>query len=162
MMQKNPYKLLQVDPEADPDVITAAYKALASQLHPDRDFTGIDEFRVAELKRAYALLMDPARRSAYDRAAQVAFPVGPADRDGAGGTSMLSRRMASKHVDSADALLTIDFGRYAGRTLGELLRADPEYLQWLSRHSSGIRYRGAIMRLLAEAEADRAPVGGKP
>lgn len=164
-MQKNPYRLLQVDPEADPDVISAAYKALAAKLHPERDFTGIDEYRLAELKRAHALLMDPARRSAFDtESAQVAFTVGPAPQQAGPFTNRwtLADRLKANHADDGSAQLRIDFGRYSGRTLGELVRADPDYLRWLSRHSSGIRFRGPIMRLLAELEAEHSPAAVKP
>jgi hypothetical protein len=42
----------------------------------------------------------------------------------------------------------LDFGRYAGWRLADVARRDPDYLRWLSRHSSGIRYRQAIAALL--------------
>ncbi len=164
-MQKNPYRLLQVDPEADPAVISAAFKALAAKLHPERDFTGIDEYRLAELRRAHALLMDPARRSAFDaESAQVAFTVGPAPRQEGPFRNRwtLGDRLAAKEAEDNSAQLRIDFGRYSGCTLGELVRTDPDYLRWLSRHSSGIRFRGPIMRLLAELEAERRPAAVKP
>ncbi len=45
----------------------------------------------------------------------------------------------------------LDFGRYAGWTLRDLARHDPDYLRWLSRHSSGLRYRSEILRLLPES-----------
>jgi hypothetical protein len=44
--------------------------------------------------------------------------------------------------------LTIDFGRYAGWRLKDLAKQDPDYLRWLSRHSSGVRYRNQIIALL--------------
>jgi curved DNA-binding protein CbpA len=44
----------------------------------------------------------------------------------------------------------LDFGRYAGWTLRDLARHDPDYLRWLSRHSSGLRYRSEILRLLPD------------
>ena len=40
------------------------------------------------------------------------------------------------------------FGRYAGWSLRDLARRDPDYLLWLSRHSSGIRYRTEIYGIL--------------
>ncbi len=46
---------------------------------------------------------------------------------------------------------TLDFGHHAGRTIEELARLDPEYLHWLARHPSGVRYRAAIGRVLASA-----------
>jgi broad specificity phosphatase PhoE len=41
----------------------------------------------------------------------------------------------------------LDFGRYAGRSIEELARTDPDYLEWLSQHPSGARYRGEIARV---------------
>jgi len=46
---------------------------------------------------------------------------------------------------------TLDFGHYAGRTIGELANDDPDYLRWLARHPSGVRYRAEIARVLASA-----------
>lgn len=45
----------------------------------------------------------------------------------------------------------IDFGQHAGRTIEELATIDPDYLRWLARHPSGIRYRVEIERVLKEA-----------
>lgn len=42
----------------------------------------------------------------------------------------------------------LDFGHYAGHSIEELARSDPDYLHWLARHPSGIRYRGEISRAL--------------
>ena len=68
----------------------------------------------------------------------------------------LSDRVAARTMDRNTAgAMTIDFGRYAGWTLADLVRADPDYLRWLSRHSSGIRYRAAILRLLADRDEHR-------
>jgi broad specificity phosphatase PhoE len=43
----------------------------------------------------------------------------------------------------------LDFGHYAGRSIEELAKTDPDYVDWLSRHPSGARYRGEIARVLA-------------
>jgi len=45
----------------------------------------------------------------------------------------------------------LDFGHHAGRSIAELAVADPEYLRWLARHPSGVRYRAEIARVLASA-----------
>jgi uncharacterized protein (DUF3820 family) len=42
----------------------------------------------------------------------------------------------------------INFGRFAGRTLRDIANEDTEYLRWLMRHSSGIRFRVEIVTLL--------------
>jgi hypothetical protein len=48
----------------------------------------------------------------------------------------------------------LDFGHYAGHTIEELAGSDPDYLRWLARHPSGVRYRGEIVRVLG-----RLPIG---
>lgn len=166
MLDQDLYKVLQVDPEAHPDVIAAAYTALAAKLHPPKDLTGTHEVLLASLKRAYATLKDPAARRAYDeeRSSDL-VPMGPGhDGNGNGNgfhrlasgplTERVQAGQNGAHVDS----LTISFGRYTGWTLGALARQDPDYLRWLSRHSSGIRYRGAILRLLGEQEDAHVPL----
>ncbi|HEX3219005.1 MAG TPA: hypothetical protein VHU77_03085 [Candidatus Limnocylindria bacterium] len=42
----------------------------------------------------------------------------------------------------------LDFGHYAGRSIEELAESDPDYLRWLERHASGVRYRAEIQRVL--------------
>jgi DnaJ-class molecular chaperone len=160
LFERDFYKVLQVDPEADPDVIAAAYHALAAKLHPETDIGRVDEVRLAALNRALGTLQDPVARRAYDeqRSSEL-VPMGPGEGSGfrrlAGG-GLTERMQAGLNGANVDKL-TIAFGRYAGSSLGELARRDPDYLRWLSRHSSGIRYRGAILRLLAEQEDARVP-----
>ncbi len=60
------YQILQVDPAADPDVIEAAYKRLALKHHPDRSTAANAADRMRELNESRAILLDPARRYAYD------------------------------------------------------------------------------------------------
>jgi hypothetical protein len=45
----------------------------------------------------------------------------------------------------------LDFGHHAGRTIDELATIDPDYLHWLARHPSGVRYRAEIARVMSEA-----------
>jgi curved DNA-binding protein CbpA len=170
MTEPDIYKLLQVDREADLDVIQAAHRLLANRLHPETDLTGVDEIRRAELDRGLAILSDPFRRKAYDQQYEVEMvAVGPGPSPshfGAGDTATdehqrlvmgaLTERIQAGRNGEGLATVRLDFGRYAGWTLGELARADPDYLRWLARHSSGIRYRGAILRLLAESDGVHA------
>ena len=44
----------------------------------------------------------------------------------------------------------LDFGHHAGRTIDELALVDPDYLRWLARHPSGVRYRAEIARVMSE------------
>ncbi|MGZ8513646.1 MAG: DnaJ domain-containing protein [Candidatus Limnocylindrales bacterium] len=61
------YKILQVDPEAEDEVIRAAYRRLARKYHPDLA-AGPDAGRMAAINTAWSLVGTPAARSAYDRA----------------------------------------------------------------------------------------------
>jgi hypothetical protein len=61
----NPYKTLQVDPEADVEVIQAAYKRLARRYHPD-SAEQPDAAAFQRVVEAWELLGDPARRAAWD------------------------------------------------------------------------------------------------
>jgi curved DNA-binding protein CbpA len=74
--EKNYYQVLQVDPNADPDVISAAYKRLSVKYHPDKNPAGDANERMQELNEAYQVLMDPARRRWYD--ASLNYPRGGA------------------------------------------------------------------------------------
>ena len=52
----------------------------------------------------------------------------------------------------------LDFGRYAGWSLGEIARHDTDYLEWLQRATFGRRLRAEIDSLLRQ----RAPAVGRP
>ena len=166
MPERDFYKVLQVDPDADADVISAAYEVLSGKLNPRTDRTGIHEVRLAKLNRAYHTLRDRAVRRAYDQErSKELVPMGPGEtstdypRLGAG---PLTERVRAGLNGVNVASLTLEFGRYTGWTLGAIARQDPEYLSWLSRHSSGVRYRSAILRLLGEQEEQRALHQTKP
>ena len=61
------YKILQVDPAADPEVITAAYRRLAVKYHPDTNPAPDALPRMQKINEAYSSLSDPAQRAIYDR-----------------------------------------------------------------------------------------------
>lgn len=64
------YAELGVAPQAEPDVIRAAYRALAKRYHPDRP-EGLGQAaaaKMARINRAYEVLGQPASRQRYDRA----------------------------------------------------------------------------------------------
>lgn len=64
----DPYKVLKISRDAPDEVIRAAYKALASKYHPDKNPGNSAFARIMQhINDAYALLSDPARRSEYDR-----------------------------------------------------------------------------------------------
>ena len=69
----DPYKVLQVDSEAEDEVIQAAYRRLAQKYHPD--IAGPDgAARMTSINAAWELLRDPGRRAAFDRERRAAGP----------------------------------------------------------------------------------------
>lgn len=154
---RDAYEILQIHPSALPEVVEAAYRALALVHHPDRN-ANHDNGAMAELNWAYSVLHDPERRIVYDRK-RVPIPVAPIER-----SSLLERMQqranAATEEPSSPAGAIIDFGRYAGMTLGQLARLDPGYLEWLRRHSSGARYRHQIDAVLGVLAARRASAVG--
>ena len=128
MPERDAYEVLQVHPRANEVVIRAAYRALAALYHPDRDGSQASQRHMAELNAAWALVRTADLRKVYDRLHQPPVP-----------TATTPKAPARKREPN-----TLDFGRYEGWTIEQLAREDPDYLKWLSRHSSGIRYRRQI------------------
>jgi curved DNA-binding protein CbpA len=62
----DPYHVLGVSREATPSEITAAYRTLMRDLHPDARHEPGDPARLAAVVAAYAQLRDPRRRASYD------------------------------------------------------------------------------------------------
>ncbi len=142
MDRRDPYRILQVQPDADPDVIRAAYRVLARKLHPDAGapVDALVERRMTDLNWAYGVVRDPVARERWESDRRRTPPPTPAEP----ATHGAPRGPLS--ADGGD--LRLDFGRYEGWTLGEVARRDPDYLEWLRRHASGARYRDAIDILL--------------
>ncbi len=176
------YKILQVDPEAEPEVIQAAYRRLARKYHPDvADPSAAAQAaaRMAEINEAWAVLGDTQRRTAYDadRAAAGWDSLGGRDQWSGRSTARNSARSpgserwtqgparAREAPSSAGATAStgdgsagpppgspsgsvLNFGRYAGWSLGEIARHDPDFLERLDRLPIGRRYREEIDQLL--------------
>src|SRR3954454_20949623 len=66
------YKVLQVDPEAEDEVIQAAYRRLAQKYHPDVAAGPEASGRMSAINAAWEVLRDPTRRAAHDLARRVA------------------------------------------------------------------------------------------
>jgi curved DNA-binding protein CbpA len=62
----DPYEVLQVDPDAEREVIRAAYRTLARKYHPDVSAGSRD--RMAALNHAWGILRNASTRAAYDQA----------------------------------------------------------------------------------------------
>lgn len=150
------YKNLQVDPRAEAEVVRAAYYALARKYHPD---VGGDLQRMVDFNAAWAVLGNPLLRSAYD-----------AERDRPGASPVVAER-ADAHGDSGqargdtpprsrhDSSSILDFGRYAGWSLAQIVEKDPDYLEWLLRTPIGRRLAAEARALLEVRAASRSPVG---
>ncbi len=151
----DPYKVLQVDPEAEPEVIRAAYRALALKYHPDVR-TGSQD-RMAALNHAWGILRDAESRAAHDRARAEAKrkpKVRPPDVSYEMRAPTPAPPPARPPGTSAGSVL--DFGRYAGWSLGQIATTDPEYLEWLARTPIGRSFQGEINALRAKGAAAAA------
>jgi curved DNA-binding protein CbpA len=145
----DPYRVLQVLPTADQEVLNAAFRALAQKYHPDHDASDLAARRMSELNAAWAMVRDPELRTNWDRARRrVTYGFGDS----------VDRRTASvpppPRPDSAGTKL--EFGRYAGCARRDLAGRDPDYLGWLSRHASGLRYRTEIYQILGRMGSSAA------
>ena len=235
MSVPNPYKVLQVDPEAEDEVIEAAYRRLARKYHPDVADGPDAQDRMVRINQAWEMLRDPIRRAAVDRArpraATTAARVGPQARPTADRAAQRSRRRAtpptagpravhapgrvgcrtraaavrgrsrdrhagpptgrrSRHDLDHRALderrrlrprtmgtpgargagpppgnpsgSVLNFGRYAGWSLGEIARTDLEYLEWLDRMPIGRTYQAEIDGLLRSHGLRTSAAGTRP
>jgi curved DNA-binding protein CbpA len=164
---RDAYEILQIHPQALPEVVEAAYRALALVHHPDRN-SNRDNGAMAELNWAYGVLHDPERRIAYD-ATRVPIAVEPdlAPAAAVERSSLMERMQRATEAatdgrSESPVSVVIDFGRYAGMTLGQVARTDPGYLEFLRRHSAGARYRHQIDAVLGALAARRAAAASVP
>ena len=65
---KDYYKILQISPDAAPEVIQMAYKALAKKYHPDLNPDNAEQAQeqMKELNAAFEVLSNPEKRARYD------------------------------------------------------------------------------------------------
>jgi membrane protease YdiL (CAAX protease family) len=61
------YKILQVDPIAEPEVISGAYRRLAAKYHPDVYKKEDAPEKIRRLNEAHEVLSDPMKRKEYDQ-----------------------------------------------------------------------------------------------
>jgi curved DNA-binding protein CbpA len=127
----DPYRELGVPSTASPATVRLAYLAKARSHHPD---LGGNVRRMARINDAWELLRDPAKRSAYDALVATREPAGEPWRGAAG-------RPPGQPSGSI-----LDFGIFAGWSLGEIARRDPGYLVWLSERREGRPLQPEIAR----------------
>jgi hypothetical protein len=149
----DPYDVLQVHRRAEPEVIHAAFRALARKYHPD---SGGNTARMVEITEAFAILGSAERKATFD--AQPTMP-GVARTTSQPGPGPLTWQTAAPEQSvraQATAGSTIDFGRYAGWTVGALVDHDPDYLEWLARTPVGRRLTSEIEQALSRRAAQSA------
>lgn len=147
----DPYEILQVHRKAEPEVIRAAYRALARKYHPD---FGGEPARMAAISEAFVVLGDAGRRAAHDAQAARTHTRRATDRKST--VAAPPNGLADRRGQGAASGSVIDFGRYAGWSVGALVNHDPEYLEWLARTPAGRRFTAEIEALLANRAAQTA------
>jgi len=216
----DPYRVLQVDPEADDEIVQVVYRRLARMYHPDTSPGPEAAARMLEINAAMEILGDPDRRAAFDRERALGSAAGPASKAGGGhGQGASARAGAGPSPTGAGPSQTgagpsptgmpfgmaggpprpqtvsrdwtsgrstqgggydparmrtadgegaagpppgnpsgtvLNFGRYAGWSLGEIGRRDLEYLEWLDRMAIGRAYRDEIDVILRTAGRRRS------
>lgn len=160
------YRVLQVDPAANPLVIQAAYRVLAQIHHPD---VSGDDVEMKRINAAWEVLGDARRRRQYDieRAGRHPGAAAPASRPAERDVPTSPTRGASaNHAGTADGPPSsraedaagpppgrpfgpvLRFGRYVGWSLGEVARVDRPFLEWLRRVPAGRGLREEIDAVL--------------
>jgi curved DNA-binding protein len=136
---------------ADAEVIAVVYRKLAQRFHPDVDPSNEAARRMAEINEAYSVLRDPEKRTKYDQWL--------ASRRDRRASDRLIRQQGDVPYGTAGTPIgppqgsVVDFGRYSGWTLGQIKRADPEFLEWLMRVPAGRNLREEITTLLGRRSA---------
>lgn len=167
--QFDAYKTLQVDPEADPEVIQAAYRRLAQKWHPDLASGQEAENRMVAINRAWEMLGDPVRRAEYDRerarrirSARVKYSGrSDADRDTSWPTAEPPPNPSAPAAARPPAGAA---GAAARKGAGETPRRPPEEVtsDWTTGRSTiGGKYDPASMRT-NDAEGGAGPPPGNP
>jgi curved DNA-binding protein CbpA len=146
----DPYRELGVDPRAHLARIRAAYHAKARLHHPD---LGGDPAAMARLNLAWETLRDPARRRQHD----ATHPQAPRLRRDA----PPPWTGAAGPPPGKPAGPVLDFGIFAGWSIGEIARHDPGYLYWLAARPDGRPFLAAIERYLAPIRGSAKMPGGE-
>jgi len=144
------YGVLQVHRRADPEVIRAAYRVLARKHHPD---FGGDPATMVALNDAWRVLSDCAQRAAYDEWLRKSHSRRATDRPASVPIASDGPGVRSSGTAACESGSVVDFGRYAGWSIGRLVTHDPDYLEWLARTPIGRRLSGEIETVLAQRAA---------
>jgi hypothetical protein len=164
------YKILQVDPDAEPEVIGAVYRRLAAKYHPDVNRSPDAERRMKDINQAYEVLSSPQKRAQYDRdrAATVVRPLRSAAPERAPRASAptaataptarlhISPRRLSFHIvpGGSPPPATLEIGVTEGRTLiGEVRASQP----WIELSTSRLFANSVAVQV--RVKTDEIPSG---
>lgn len=177
MAERTLYETLMLHPSATAEVITAVYRVLAKQYHPDRAGPGA-EGRMAAINEAHAILSNPDKRARYD--ASIGLKQGKEGhatthaRPSAPGAVNLKYESGTwairdpleptpppspygevgpppSYPPAVGSILS--FGRYRGWTISQVAAHDRNYVEWLSRTMAGRTYRTELERFLVRTPA---------
>lgn len=135
--------------------IRAAYVDRARRVHPDLvGQRGLDVMRA--LNEAWAILKDAQRRASFDIASGDL-----SNRAAAGGGAFQDPDRpfwtgAAGPAPGRPWGTVLDFGIYAGWSIGEISRRDRGYLQWLRDRPEGAAVKLEVMRFL-DPDAEESP-----
>jgi curved DNA-binding protein CbpA len=157
---RDPYEVLGVPRTASTRQIRTAYLRRARHAHPDIvGRRGLEVMRT--LNEAWSVLKDSTRRSAYDAAG--ARP-GADDRPSPQPAPDASRPFwtgAAGPPPGRPSGPVLDFGIYAGWSLGEIARRDRGYLDWLRGRPEARPVAVELATLLDPAAGDAEPSLGR-
>lgn len=172
MKERTFYEVLMLHPTASIEVITAVYRALAKQHHPDHAGPEASE-SMARINEAYAVLSDPEKRSRYDEIIGISKegePVGHTRQSMPGATNMKFEggswavRPSSEPTPASARFgeagppprypvargSVLSFGRYKGWSISQVAAYDRNYLEWLSRTMAGRTYTAELRQVLSQ------------
>jgi curved DNA-binding protein CbpA len=172
MAERTLYELLMLHPSATIEVITAAYRALAKQYHPDH--AGPDGAQqMASINEAYAILSNAEKRARYDEIIGISEKgdlVGHTRQSMPGATNLKyeggawTERPKTEPTPASAAYgdagpppayprasgSVLSFGRYRGWAISQVAAYDRDYLEWLSRTMAGRTYSAELKRVLSQ------------
>jgi curved DNA-binding protein CbpA len=135
--------------------IRAAYVGRARRAHPDLvGQRGLDVMR--DLNEAWAVLKDGGRRAAFDIANGGSPNGAPA---GSGSFLDPNRPFWTGAMGKSPGRpwgTVLEFGIYAGWSIGEISRRDRGYLEWLRDRPEGAAVRPEVLRFL-DPDAEEPP-----
>jgi DnaJ-class molecular chaperone len=154
--RRNHYQVLQVDVDADADIIGHVYRRLAQRFHPDRDPSPEAQVRMRELNQAYAVLKDPEQRSRYDAELVIRRDRRTGDRYVRRANEPTLANSGTPYGEAgpprgAASGSIVDFGRYRGWSLGQIAGFDPDFLEWFERSPAGRQFRTEIAQMKARS-----------